>query len=105
MPKGAFEFKGSGISCLWLMLWTFLASLLTLGLFFPWAYSAQQRWVASNTYVNGRQLRFIGTGISFFFNWILILALTFITVGLYTPWGYCRLKEWETHNTIFADEA
>lgn len=104
MPKGMFEFRGSGFGCLWLMLWTFFVSFITLGLFFPWAYSAQQRWIASNTYINGRQLKFAGTGISFFFNWLFIMVLTAITFGIYTPWGYCRLKRWEVENTVFADE-
>lgn len=104
MPKGTFRFEGSGFGYLWLLLWTTLATVITFGLFFPWAYSALQRWIAANTYVNGRQLKFEGTGISFFFNWLLIMVLTFITFGLYTPWGYCRLKRWETENTVFADE-
>ena len=104
MPKGTFEFRGSGLGYLWVLLWTFLATFFTLGLFFPWAYSAQQRWIAANTYVNGRQLAFLGTGVSFFFNWLIILVLTTITLGIYTPWGYCMLKRWETNNTVFADE-
>lgn len=104
MPRETFDFRGSGISCCWLWLWTFIASLITFGLFFPWAYSAQQRWIASNTYVNGRQLIFKGTGVSFFVTWLIILVLTTITFGLFTPWGYCMLKRWETNNTYFADE-
>lgn len=100
MSRGVFEFRGSGFGYIWLLLWTVLLTLITGGLFFPWAYAAQQRWIAANTYLNGQPLQFVGTGIGFFFQWLLILALSFITVGLYAPWGYCRLKRWEVDNTI-----
>ena len=52
--KRDFEFEGSGFGYLWLCIWTTVLSVITFGLFFPWAYSAQQRWICSNTYVNGR---------------------------------------------------
>lgn len=99
-----FEFRGTGFGYLWLVIWTSFVSIITLGLFFPWAYSAQQRWIASNTYVCGRQLVFTGTGIGFLGHWILIMILTFITCGLYTPWAYCQVKRWETDNTFFVDD-
>lgn len=97
-----FEFRGSGFGYIWVLLWTTIVSILTLGLFFPWAYSAQQRWIASNTYIDGRQLVFNGTGLGFLGNWLLIMVLTIITLGLYLPWAYCRLKRWEIENTTFA---
>ena len=100
--KKDFLFEGSGLGYLWLLLWTCLLTVITFGVFFPWAYSAQQRWICSNTYVEGRQLEFTGTGVEFFFQWLLILILVYLTLGLYTPWGYCRLKRWETENTVFA---
>ena len=87
--KRDFEFDGSGFGYLWLCIWTTVLTVITCGLFFPWAYSAQQRWICSNTYVNGRQLRFEGTGFGFFFQWLLIMVLTTITFGIYIPWGFC----------------
>ena len=99
--QGSFEFRGSGLGYFWLLLWTGFLSAITLGLYFPWAYSAQQRWITANTYVNGRRLAFNGTGIGFFGQWLLIMILTFITLGLYAPWGYCQFKRWETNNTEF----
>ncbi len=103
MANGIFDFRGTGFGYLWLMIWTTVVTFITFGLFFPWAYSAQQRWIADNTYLNGRQLAFHGTGIGFFAHWLLIMLLTCITFGLYTPWAYCRVKKWETDNTTFAD--
>ena len=66
--KKDFVFEGSGFGYLWLLIWTTILSIITCGLFFPWAYSAQQRWICSNTYVEGRQLEFTGTGFGFFFS-------------------------------------
>ena len=75
--KRDFEFDGSGFGYLWLCIWTTVLTVITCGLFFPWAYSAQQRWICSKTT---------------------------ITFGIYIPWGYCQFKRWETRNTVFADE-
>ena len=97
-----FEFRGSGFGYIWLLLWTTIVSILTFGLFFPWAYSAQQRWIASNTYIDGRQLVFNGSGLGFLGTWLLILILSAITLGIYIPWAYCRIKRWEIENTHFA---
>lgn len=100
MSRGIFEFRGSGFGYIWLLVWTLFLTAITCGLFFPWAYSAQQRWIAANTYLNGQQLQFIGTGLGFFAQWLLIVIFTLITLGLYAPWGYCRLKRWEVENTV-----
>ncbi len=94
-----FEFKGSGFGYFWVCAWTTLVTFVTGGLFFPWAYSAMQRWICKNTYVDGKRLEFIGSGFGFFFQWLLIYILSIVTFGIYIPWGYCRFKRWETENT------
>ena len=71
MPHGKFEFQGTGGSYFWLMIWTSILTALTLGLFWPWAYSIQQRWIAERTFIDGKQLMFNGSGVSFFGNWLL----------------------------------
>lgn len=99
-----FEFRGSGFGYIWLLVWTTVVSFITFGLFFPWAYSAQQRWICSNTFVGGRQLKFVGSGVGLLAHWLIIMVLTVITFGIYIPWAYCQIKRWETENTVFADE-
>ena len=99
-----FQFRGAGLGFLWLVIWTSVVTALTLGLFFPWAFAFQQRWIASNTFIGGRQLAFTGSGLSFLGTWLLIVVLTLITLGVYTPWGYCRFKRWEVEHTVFAEE-
>lgn len=104
MNHQRFDFRGTGFSCLWLFIWTWALTVITFGLFFPWAYSAQQQWISEHTFIGNRQLAFHGTGIGFFGTWLLIMVLTIITFGLYMPWGFCRLKRWQTNNLAFADE-
>ena len=98
-----FVFVGSGLGYLWLLIWTTVVSIITVGLFFPWAYSAQQRWICANTYVEGRRLRFDGTGLGFFFQWLVIMLLGFTCPFICTTSGCCQFKRWETRNTVFDD--
>ena len=102
MVEKNFEFKGGGIGFFWLMLWTVVLTVITFSLFFPWAYSAQQRWIADNTYVGGKKLVFKGSGLGFFGQYIIIIVLSFITFGLYGPWAYCRIKRWQVENLDYA---
>ncbi len=103
MPYGQFQFKGTGGGYFWLFIWTSFFNLVTLGLFLPWAITAKQRWIAKNTYIDGKRLIFKGTGIGFFGNYILIWLLIIVTLGIYSPWGFCRIQRWITNNTYFAD--
>ena len=74
-----------------------------MGIFFPWAITATQRWMAANTRINGKQLCFKGSGAGFFANWLLLLILTLLTLGIYAPWGVVRIIRWIVGNTYFAD--
>lgn len=104
MAVGNFEFKGKGMSFWWLMIWTNVLTIITFSLFWPWAYAAQQRWIAEHTYINGKQLMFKGSGIGIFGTYLLVVFLTAITIGIYAPWGYCRIKRWQVNNLYFAEE-
>jgi uncharacterized membrane protein YjgN (DUF898 family) len=105
MPHGSFEFKGRGGGYLWLVIWTGFLTILTAGIFYPWAMSAMERWKAKNTFIDGKQLVFKGTGAGLIGNWIVIILLSLITVGIYAPWGYCRIQRWINNNRYFADPA
>lgn len=103
MAHGKFEFTGKGLGYLFLVIWTGLLTVMTLGLFWPWSYAAKQKWIAAHTSIDGKQLVFKGSGIGIFTTWLLIFILSVITIGLYAPWGYCRIKRWQTNNLYFAD--
>ena len=103
MAHGKFEFYGKGLSYLWLTIWTAVLTTLTVGLLWPVAYTAQQRWVARNTRIDGKQLVFKGSGLGIFVLWLKILFLSVITIGIYAPWGWCAIKRWQVNNLYFAD--
>jgi uncharacterized membrane protein YjgN (DUF898 family) len=103
MAHGKFEFRGKGLGFLWLGIWTGIVTAFSVGLLWPVAYTAQQRWVAKNTRVDSKQLVFKGTGLGIFGVWLKILFLSLITVGIYAPWGWCAIKRWQTDNLYFAD--
>jgi len=103
MARGKFEFRGTGLGYLWLFIWTTILTLITLGIFVPWAAAAVLRWKCANTYIDGRQLCFKGSGGGFFANWLLILIFSIVTLGIYAPWGAVRLYRWVAGNTYFAD--
>lgn len=102
MSYGEFEFRGKGGSYFWLMIWTTVLNVITIGIAIPWTMSAIERWKAKNTYINGEQLVFKGTGIGFFGTWLLIVFLTIITLGIYSPWGFCRMQRWKINNLYYA---
>lgn len=104
MARGNFEFKGTGLSFLWLVIWTGILIIITIGIAWPWAYTAQQKWLAEHTYIDGNQLTFSGTGLGIFGTWLLVVFLSIITLGIYFPWGYCKIRRWQTNNLYFADE-
>jgi uncharacterized membrane protein YjgN (DUF898 family) len=103
MPTGKFEFKGSGGSYLWLVIWTTILTVITVGIFYPWAYCTVEKWRAKNTYIDQKQLVFKGSGGGIFGTWLLVVLLSIITVGIYYPWGYCRIQRWKTNNLYFAE--
>ncbi len=103
MAHGKFEFKGKGLGYLWLFIWTNILTVITFGLFYPWAITAKYRWKTAHTFIDGKQLCFKGTGGGLFANWLLILILSIITLGIYIPWGYVRIQKWIVGNTYYAD--
>jgi len=105
MSSGKFEFMGAGFSYWWLTYWTGFLTLITIGIFGPWAYCAKQRWIARRTIIDGRPLVFKGTGAGIFGNMLVIFFLTIITLGIYFPWGWCKIQRWKTNNLQFADDS
>lgn len=103
MAHGKFEFRGKGGSYFWLFIWTNLLTVITCGIFGPWAVVAQVRWISANSHIDGKQLCFKGSGGGYFANWLLIGLLSIVTLGIYLPWGAVRLFRWVASNTYFAD--
>ena len=101
MAKGNCEFKGSGREYLGIfVIHLFLLSMLTLGIYSPWAWVRLFKLKASHTLINGKKVIFNGTGSNLFIICLVNILLTIITLGIYTPWAICSISRWKAQNTL-----
>ena len=99
------EFTGGCLAYFFRRLAVEIVSSLTLSLLTPFMICWLQRWVASHTYINGRQQVFDGKGMELFGKYILWLLLTIVTFGIYSIWVAVKMKKWLTSHTHFVDGA
>lgn len=97
-----YQFRGGAASWFGTQLLGAIIIICTLGICYPFAVVLLERWRAENTYLNGRQLRFVGTGWGIFGLWMKWLLLSIITLGIYTFWVYPRLMQWKVESTVYA---
>ena len=82
-----------------------LVSTISFGLLLPVMTCWLQRWVASHTFINGRQQVFDGKGGQLFGKYIVWFLLTIVTLGIYSIWLPVKMKKWMTQHTHFVDGA
>ena len=85
-------------------LFNFFITLITVGIFYPWAICRQYRWEISHKVIDGHKLTFDGKGISLLGHWLLWMLLTIITIGIYGLWVPCKLQAWITERTHISEE-
>jgi uncharacterized membrane protein YjgN (DUF898 family) len=95
-----FQFRGGAATWFGTQLLGLLITIGTLGICYPFAVVLVERWRAKNTYLQGRQLRFIGTAKGIFGRWIAWLLLIIVTLGIYSFWVYPRLTQWRIEKTV-----
>lgn len=101
-----FRFTGEGGSLFGLYLVQMLLTMITFGIYGPWAICKITRWFAENSIAiapDGTQyrMRFNGEGGDLFGTYIVGAILTAITFYIYTPWFMCKLRKWfYTHMQI-----
>ena len=101
MPKGNCEFIGSGRQYLEVfIIHIFLLSMLTLGIYSPWAWVRLFRLRASHTRINGKPMTFTGTGGQFLVVVLVNGLLTILTLGIFWPWASCRISQWKAQHTL-----
>lgn len=74
----------------------FFGTLFTLGIAGPWLRCWKCRWLAKNTFLNGKKVAFDGTGGKLWgmiFRWMF---LSIITVGIYALWIPVKYRKWIT---------
>ena len=97
-------FDGSTLQLIGWRILTFLLTLITLGIAFPWAFCMMERWEAKHTVYNGRRLKFNGKGIQLLGRFLLWSLLTVITFGIYSIWFGLGLEKWKVKHTVYADD-
>ncbi|MGP3593973.1 YjgN family protein [Vagococcus sp. WN89Y] len=74
-PVRHFLFQGSGKGYFLVWLVNILLTLVTLGLYLPWALVRARRYFYQNTELNGQRFSYHATGRSIFVGWLCLLAL------------------------------
>jgi len=97
-----FQFRGGAANWFGTQLLGLLITIGTLGICYPFAVVLVERWRAKNTYLQGRQLKFVGSAWGIFGRWIGWLLLIIITLGIYSFWVYPRLTQWRIEKTVFS---
>ena len=101
MPKGNCEFKATGGQYFVTVIFHLgLFSLVSLGLYFPWALVRLFKLKASHTTIHGKKTTFSGSGGQAFVLLLFNGLLTLITLGLYGPWAFCRIFRWKADHTL-----
>ncbi len=99
------KFTGGAFANFFIHLGMVLVSLITLGFAFPAMYCVVQRWVASHTYVDGKQMEFDGKGGQLLGKMIVWALLTIITLGIYLlVKARILMIAWVTSHTHFVGE-
>ena len=102
MEDNRSEFTGGLLGLICINILQGLLITITLGFGAPWAICMKERWIAKNTYIEGRQLAFDGTGAQLFGSYIKWFLLTLITFGIYGFWLEIKMKHWLVKHTHFA---
>jgi len=77
-PSRNFVFQGSGAGYFWIWLVNVLLTIVTFGLFLPWALVRARRYFYENTDLQGARFSYHATGRSVFVGWLCIMVLYII---------------------------
>lgn len=77
-PSRNFVFQGSGAGYFWIWLVNILLTIITLGLFLPWALVRARRYFYENTELEGARFSYHATGGSVFVGWLCLMVLYII---------------------------
>jgi tetratricopeptide (TPR) repeat protein len=106
MPKPNCQFNGTGGQYVGtVLIHLIILTLLTFGLYWPWAWVKFLKLKASHTTMHGKSVSFEGSGGQLFALLFVQGLLTLITVGIYAPWAYCKYYQWRLQNTLVGGKA
>ena len=77
-----------------------LLTVITCGIYRPWAVVKMTKFDLDHTVVKGNRLMFNGTGSAYWGESFIIGLLTAITCGIYYCWGVVKINKWVFDNTV-----
>lgn len=92
-------FDGETFSVLALNIFTYLSSLISLGLAFPFTFTFEKEYEVSHTFINGRNLYFDGRSHQLIGKYILHLLLSIVTLGIYSFKLNINVTRWTYKHT------
>jgi uncharacterized membrane protein YjgN (DUF898 family) len=102
---GGFQFIGQGGSLFVLALVQGLLTMVTLGIYTPWAQVKFMQYMNQHTRVYYRerwfQGNFTGDGGQYFVLNLVGLLLTQLTLGIYYPWYYAKKRAFDTNHDVW----
>lgn len=75
MEKYYVRFHGDGLSFFLLLLKNLILTLVTFGIYTPWARTERRRYIWSNLEIHGQRLQYVGTGAELFFGYVRVLGI------------------------------
>ncbi len=84
MAKNTLKFYGDGGKLFGIYLLNFFLTIITIGIYYPWAKANLRKYLWGETELNGSRLSFTGTGIEMFRGFVVIYGLF---IGYYSLLG------------------
>lgn len=101
-PRVPSYFDASNAAFIWINVWTFFVSLITLGLAYPFLLAYRMRWVHRHTYIDDKRLEFTGQGRELFGRWLLWSIMMLGTLFIYGFVVAVQIRRWKATHTHFA---
>ena len=105
VPKS--KFTGGLLGLIVVQILSFLMTVLTLFIAYPFAVCYKENWIAKHTIIDGRQVKFEGNGMQLWGQYIKWVLLSIITLGIYLLWLGIAMRKWvasKTHLGEFVPE-
>ena len=78
-----FEFFGKGSEYFSIMIVNWILTLITLGIYYPWAREKRLKYTMGQTALNGERFNFAGTGKEMFSGWIKVLVYELVALVIF----------------------
>ena len=90
-PMKRLSFKGKGGDLFVVLIVNWLLTMITLGIYYPWAKVRRLSWYYENTEMDSHPFHFHGTGREMFIGFIKAVAILAVIIGLFVGLNYLRM--------------